>query len=449
MRKRIIVLVVLALAPLMLLAQRHQILPSELPEYSYGTWFNNQYQISLIITPNYIVIRNELYYYENIQKYNNELQFSCRVKDITKNFIISRLSPNNLFLDEGDKITSFKKSKFKNEKQIPEELVDVWYAKTNKILVKADEVQFADKSYLLDYVSTTNIKNYTMVVYNAGAYYLLHNSIGENGHYMNANFLEPFVFKKATFLQKNKNNIIVLAVLLLALLSFLLLKWQIAITKKKEHSKRLFTEMQLKSFRSQMNPHFLFNALSAIQNLINQGDNERANHYLTEFSQLMRLTLDKTESGLVSLTDEIESIRKYLEIEKLRLDFEYQIIIDDAINQDELEIPAMLVQPFVENAIIHGLKEIDANRTLSVEFHSDSENLICLVTDNGIGVNTAKAQKQPDLNRNKYGLKLAEDRIRLINETYNTNAKISILDRSEKDKAETGTEVKIIMPLRY
>ena len=227
------------------------------------------------------------------------------------------------------------------------------------------------------------------------------------------------------------------------------IKWKIASTKKKEVTKRLFTEMQLKSFRSQMNPHFLFNALSAIQNLINKEDNEKANHYLTEFSQLMRLTLDKTDKGLVPLGDEIESIKKYLEIEKLRFHFNYNIFLDTTINKDEIEIPAMLVQPFVENAIIHGLNEKKGDKNLVVEFKINNENLVCKVIDDGVGINVTSARKNTDLNREKYGLKLAQDRINLINESYKTSAQIQITDLSEFDNKKTGTKVQIQIPLRY
>ncbi|MFB9054202.1 sensor histidine kinase [Formosa undariae] len=427
----------------------YRLLPSQLPDALYGTWTGNQSQNSLIITSDYLVLHNELFYYEDIIQQPNEIHISCWYQDNKKDIVISGLTNGNLFLDEGTKILTLTKSYTENLNRIPQSLTDVWYDKTSRITLKAEEVQFAEAIYPVDYVATSDNLNYIIVIYRKGNYVVLYNTIADTDQYLNVGFLEPLVFKKATFFQKNKNGLIILGVLLLMLLSYFLIKWQIAVARKKEYSKRLFTEMQLKSFRSQMNPHFLFNALSAIQYLINQGDNVKANHYLTEFSQLMRLTLDKTESGLVSLSDEIESIRKYLEIEKLRLEFEYQISIDDTINQDELEIPAMLVQPFVENAIIHGLKEIDVNRILRVAFHTDTQNLICIVTDNGIGVNASKIQNQTELDRNKYGLKLAEDRIRLINETYKTNAKISIKDRSEEVEGETGTEVKIIMPLRY
>lgn len=198
-----------------------------------------------------------------------------------------------------------------------------------------------------------------------------------------------------------------------------------------------------------MNPHFLFNALSAIQNLINKGDNEKANYYLTEFSKLMRLTLDKSEKGLISLDEKIESIKKYLEIERLRFSFDYKIIVDNEINSSEIEIPSMLIQPIVENAIIHGLHQKNGDKKLSIEFKISQENLICLVSDNGIGINSSKLKKDSNLNRQKYGLKLAKDKIQLINESYYTNAKITMIDLSDYNHTETGTQVKIIMPTKY
>jgi LytS/YehU family sensor histidine kinase len=225
---------------------------------------------------------------------------------------------------------------------------------------------------------------------------------------------------------------------------------KIGIAKKREMTKRALVEMELKSIRSQMNPHFLFNALSAIQNLIHKNDTEKANHYLTQFAQLMRLTLDKSEKGVVPLEDELKSIQKYLELEKLRFFFNYKIEIDASVDVYQTEIPAMLIQPYVENAIIHGLKEIEGEKHLILKFKIIKDSLLSIVEDNGIGIKKATQKKKSlGVERAPYGLKLAEDRIQLIKDSYKTDVEIKIVDLSTEDSKLTGTRVEIRLPLKY
>jgi LytS/YehU family sensor histidine kinase len=198
-----------------------------------------------------------------------------------------------------------------------------------------------------------------------------------------------------------------------------------------------------------MNPHFLFNSLSAIQNLINRGDNDKANHYLTEFSQLMRATLNNSEKGVVSLFEDLESISKYLELEKLRFCFDSNITIAKDVNCYEIEIPAMLIQPFVENSINHGLKGKKGTRVLNITITIVKGNLCYVIEDNGIGIKKSQSNKNSNLNHIPFGLKLAKDRLDLINENYKTKAKIIITDISDIDILKTGTRVEIYLPLFY
>lgn len=437
------------LTPVLSNSQIVSIYPSHLPNYIYDVWVNSKNEITLIISKDYIVINNDLYGYNNIVQENFKLDFTCvnNPNNDIKYISISKVNDNSIFLDEGFKISKLYKLPSSNLKNIPRPLIDKWYSEDSKIELKKNVVLFSGVTSKIDYVATSNYIDYKIIVYNNGEYTLLHNYINDNGHYIDANLIKTVVFKKASFYKKYKNELFAFSLLFVALLSYVIVYWKIKISKKRETSKRLFIEMQLKSIRSQMNPHFLFNALSAIQNLINKGDNEQANHYLTEFSQLMRLTLDKSEKGVVPLFDEIESIKKYLEIEKLRFYFDYQIITDNNIDSNSVEIPAMLIQPIVENAILHGLNAKKGDKNLTIEFKLKNKNLECLVTDNGVGVNATKSK--PDLNRQKYGLKLAKDRIKLINESYQTKAEINIIDLSDLNDTKTGTRVIISMPLKY
>lgn len=437
------------LSPLLSISQGVSVLPTHFPDYVYGTWVNTNNEVILAVFEDYIKVKNELYGYNDIVRDGETLHFTC-VQDYNVKYIsVSRVDASTILLDEGLKVSQLFKLENSTTNKLPKALIHNWYNSNNKIQLLENEVLFSNISYKVDNVITANDINFHIVLYNEGVYYLLYNFVTEDGHFVTANFKNIITFKKASFVNKNKIVFIVLLVLLLSVIIYYLLRWKIASTRKKEINKRLFTEMQLKAIRSQMNPHFLFNALSAIQNLINKGDNEKANHYLTEFSQLMRLTLEKSEKGLVDLEEEVESIKKYLELERLRFPFEYTLDIDSKINLRETEIPAMLIQPFLENAILHGLNNKKGKGQLGLKLKIENENLIAIITDNGIGINATASPTTKNLNTDRYGLKLAKDRIKLINENYNTEAKIRITDISEINSKKTGTRVEIFMPFKY
>jgi len=205
--------------------------------------------------------------------------------------------------------------------------------------------------------------------------------------------------------------------------------------RKREENKRLITELELKAIRSQMNPHFIFNALSSIQHLINQGKNRDANQYLLNFAKLLRMVLATSEKKLVSLADEIEQIERYLQLEQLRIPFNYRIEIDEVIHPENEEIPGMLIQPVVENAVKHG---ISGNRdgTVNIHFSKEAHVLLVEITDDGAGF-SASSQSI-----NGFGLKATEERLRLINEDLKTNIGIRM-----ESNHPTGTKVVISIPL--
>jgi Histidine kinase len=431
-----------------MLGQGITMLPSQLPENLFGSWVDKKNDVVLIVKKDYIVIENELWYYNEIVKENDIIYFTAVHNFNVKYVFVSWLDKTRILLNQGYKITELKKAEVDTSEKIPESFLGNWYNDKNKLQIANNQVLYLESTYVLDYIiSTKDSKNY-FVLYNDGEYYFCYDFNSNNSRFLHTNFSEEIIFKEESFFKKYFEAIIFAGILLAFLIGYYLLKWKIAITKKREVTKRRFVEMQLKSIRSQMNPHFLFNSLSAIQNLINKGDNEKANHYLTEFSQLMRLTLNKSEKGLVPLSDEIESIKKYLELEKLRFPFEYKIDLDQNIDINQIEIPAMLIQPFVENAIIHGLNQSKTDRKLRLDFKIELENLLCTVTDNGIGINASQAVRSKNSSE-PFGLKLAKDRINLINESYHTDAKINITDISESNKDKTGTIVEIYLPLRY
>jgi hypothetical protein len=196
------------------------------------------------------------------------------------------------------------------------------------------------------------------------------------------------------------------------------------------------TELQLKSIRSQLNPHFMFNALNSIQNLMNKSDVEAANHYLAKFASLTRKVLNTGEHDLISLADEITLLDDYLQMEQLRFGFTYTIKADESLNKANIEIPAMLLQPFVENAVKHGIAMMRDKGQIEIGFTQHAKNLVLSVSDNGKGFQ----EKIHEPGNPGLGLKLSRERIALLNKTY-TNQCISMDIVPET----TGTKVKITL----
>jgi len=169
--------------------------------------------------------------------------------------------------------------------------------------------------------------------------------------------------------------------------------------------------LKLKSIRSQLNPHFMFNALTSIQNLINKNDIKGANYYLSIFSGLTRQVLDSNNEELLSLEEELKILDDYLQMEQLRFGFQYEIQTDEDLNQANIEIPAMLLQPFVENAVKHGISGMKQEGRIRIIIRKENQDLVLSVTDNGKGF-------VPDPQSSGYGLKLSRERVELLNQIY-------------------------------
>lgn len=169
--------------------------------------------------------------------------------------------------------------------------------------------------------------------------------------------------------------------------------------------------LQLKAIRSQLNPHFIFNSLTSIQSLINTNKIASANEYLSEFSSLMRDALEGGDKIFQSLDKEINILKNYLKLEQLRFDFEYRITTDN-IKINEIEIPSLLLQPLVENAVKHGVSELREKGKIEITFYSDNNNLVAEIKDNGKGFNSNETT-------DGYGWKLTNDKIRLTNGILN------------------------------
>ncbi|GGE55817.1 histidine kinase [Pedobacter psychrotolerans] len=177
----------------------------------------------------------------------------------------------------------------------------------------------------------------------------------------------------------------------------------------KQYKEKEIAQLQLNSVRSQLNPHFLFNALAGIQNLMNKHEIDKANRYLSKFARLTRNVLDS--QNLINLTGEKTLLDDYLQMEQLRFGFNYTITASTDIDTENIEIPSMLLQPFVENAVKHGIAENGVEGKIEVSFDRKSSDLLLKIVDNGKGFTTTKTY-------NGLGLSLSKNRISLLNTIY-------------------------------
>ncbi len=199
-------------------------------------------------------------------------------------------------------------------------------------------------------------------------------------------------------------------------LAFLVILYFIKKRNKKKlaenEQQKNIAKLQLNSIRSQLNPHFLFNALSGIQNLMNKNEIDNANKYLSKFARLTRNVLDDKE--LISLAQEKTLLNDYLQMEQLRFGFKYEINRSENLDLANIEIPSMLLQPFVENAVKHGISQKASDGKVTITFIKEANDLVLTVTDNGNGFDTEKKYKG-------LGLPLSDSRIALLNSIYKEN----------------------------
>ncbi|HET6723026.1 MAG TPA: tetratricopeptide repeat protein [Chitinophagaceae bacterium] len=207
------------------------------------------------------------------------------------------------------------------------------------------------------------------------------------------------------------------------------------------------TELELQSLRAQLNPHFMFNSLNAIQELILKEDNDNSHLYLSRFSELLRMLLDNANQPFVSLRKEISLLELYLSLENLRIpDLKYTIEIDPGIDSNRMAIPNMMLQPYIENAIWHGLSHKKGERNLNIRISRKGENVVCEVEDNGVGRKLATELKS--LYRKEHrsrGMELLSRRFNLLSKEYGADIQTTIEDLHDNGKA-TGTRVAITVP---
>jgi two-component sensor histidine kinase len=243
-------------------------------------------------------------------------------------------------------------------------------------------------------------------------------------------------------------------VLTIGLSGYVIYSWRINSIRKqvklKSDIEKKIAEARSVALRAQMNPHFIFNSLNSIQHLISESEKADAHKYLSKFSKLMRLVLENSSKNVNTVESETEMLRLYLDMEILRFEnkFSYEIQIDKEPSILNVEIPSMLLHPFVENAVIHGLLKKTKPGHLSISLERKNSSIICIIEDDGIGRNAAEEIKNKKLDSHKSrGLQVTEDRIKMIETITQKRAQIKIVDLVDADGLSTGTRVIIEIPI--
>jgi sensor histidine kinase YesM len=210
------------------------------------------------------------------------------------------------------------------------------------------------------------------------------------------------------------------------------------------------TDLEMQALRAQMNPHFIFNCLSSINRFILINKTEEASDYLTKFSRLIRMALHNSEKSMITLENELESLRLYFDLERLRFKnaFSYSITFINTIDSNAVYIPPMLIQPFAENAIWHGLMHKQGIGCLEIQLCAENKILTCVITDNGIGRDMAAAFNSRSAEKNKsMGVGITAGRLALLNKSKNEAAIFNIEDLVDEEGKGCGT--KVVLKMSY
>lgn len=378
----------------------------------------------------------------------------------------------NLFNLESYQYNSYKPAvSFNSVRVLNKEYAHILPAKNAKLILSSSEnfIQFEFAALVFnnsnqnkyawlmegvdpDWVQGNNTNNVSYAALKPGSYHFRVKAANNDGSWgeesvIKINIRPPF-YKTWWF--------ITLCIIFFAGAIYIWNKTRINQARKEEKLKAKFqqqiAETEMKALRAQMNPHFIFNSLNSIQKYILKNEHYEASQYLTKFSRLIRLILDHSNQNAISIGSELDLLKLYVEMESLRFDnkFDYQIETDSDISTETSEIPSMLIQPYVENAIWHGLLHKEDRGTLSIRFlKKDDHNIIVTIEDNGVGrERSAELKSKQVLKKKSYGIQITENRISIINRVQNINASAKITDLKNTDGKACGTRVELYIPVK-
>lgn len=271
-----------------------------------------------------------------------------------------------------------------------------------------------------------------------GSYTILLRAANSNGDFSNENITVHFIihppFWKTTWF-------VLLCILAIAILIYFLFKRRLNFIKKKIELQQQMGELEMKALRAQMNPHFIFNSLNSIQECIVSKNTDAAYNYLSQFSKLVRRILENSGKETVPLKEEQELMQWYLSLEQLRFTDEFTFTIQNNCSNPQTEIPSMIIQPFIENALWHGLIAKQGEKFIQLIFNDDKDGINIQIIDNGIGRKSAALVPQsPD--KQSMGLSITKERL----QNYSQASSIEIIDLIDEHANATGTKVIIHLP---
>ncbi len=241
--------------------------------------------------------------------------------------------------------------------------------------------------------------------------------------------------------QRMRTGFVLITVLLIVIFLILYI-----LNIRKRQAKLRENDLQLQVLRSQMNPHFIFNVLGSIQNFMLKNDNKKASNFLTQFASLTRATLNNSAAETVSLANEIDMLKNYIELERMRSrnKFDFQINFDDDLEVDFIQIPPMIIQPFVENSIKHGFSNLNRTGLLKLNIADKTDWIEFVIEDNGSGIQ--KNLTKPKAHRSM-AMIIFEKRRKLIQQKFNKDFKFELLNLKDKNSKISGVKITIEIPV--
>lgn len=242
-----------------------------------------------------------------------------------------------------------------------------------------------------------------------------------------------------------------ISALSLLVIIIMVFQWRYSRLNKKREVEKQLLRLESKALRAQINPHFIFNVLTAIQAYVGNSDTQSSEIYLGKFARLIRMILENSRESFIPLASEIKFLRHYMEMEQMRFEkgrLEFSIEVAPDIDPEQVHLPPMMIQPYVENAIVHGLKHKEQAGLVLVEFSGEGECLCCTITDNGVGRNHSK---NGDQNRNGHqplGMLITRERLELLNKDIAQQLEIHIEDLGTADGTASGTKVVLQIPIK-
>ena len=237
-----------------------------------------------------------------------------------------------------------------------------------------------------------------------------------------------------------------IVIFLIAAIIYVFYKNKVKNIKHEFEMVRRQASLQLTAMRAQMNPHFIFNVMSSIRNYMQNHDIKSAEKYLTSFSKLVRYVLDNSEVQEITLEEELNALRNYIELEMQRFEngFEFNIISEEGINLSEITMLSLLLQPFVENSIKHGISRMKSGGKILIDIRKTTNSVLIAIEDNGVGMEEASRWNETNRERHtSHGTSINHERIKAYNRVYNKNIKTRFINLTDDEGKSKGTRVEV------